>query len=172
MDERSTVDLLHDHTASLRRFALVLTRNRDEAEDLVQETLMRAIAAADGWEPGTDLRAWLFKIMHNLHLSALRKRQVREAARPGLPNAVAEASQALRVEARQALEALETLPEAQRQAILMVAVEDMRYADAARVMGVPLGTFMSRLARGREALRRVMEGARLPRLRLVGGRAP
>ena len=172
MDEKSTVELLHDHIASLRRFALVLTRSRDDAEDLVQETLLRAIAAADAWEPGTDLRAWLFKIMHNLHLSALRKRQVRDAAQPTLPGAVAEASQALRVEARQALEALDTLPDNQRQAILMVAVEDMRYADAAQVMGVPLGTFMSRLARGREALRNAMDRTRLPRLRLVGGRTP
>jgi RNA polymerase sigma-70 factor (ECF subfamily) len=172
MEQPSTVDQLHAHVARLRRFALVLTRNPDEAEDLVQETLLRAIAAADAWEPGTDLRAWLFKILHNLHLSAMRKRQVRDAAEPGFPPAVAEPSQALRVEALQVLEALKDLPEPQRQAILMVAVEDMRYVDAAAVMGVPLGTFMSRLARGRDALRKVMEGvARSPRLRVVGGRS-
>ncbi len=170
MGQRSTVEQLNDHVASLRRFALVLTRSRDEAEALVQETLLRAVAAADAWQPGTDLRAWLFKIMHNQHISDMRKRQVREAAQPEFPPPVAQASQSLRVEARQALEALGTLPEAQRQAIVLVALEDMRYQDAAAVMGVPLGTFMSRLARGREALRRLIEGAARPRLRVIGGR--
>lgn len=169
MARQSTVETLHEHVVSLRRFALVLTRNRDDAEDLVQETLTRAIAAIDSYQPGTDLRAWLFRIMNNVHISAARKRQVRDSATTALPDPVAEATQSLRVEVRQVLAALDELPDSQREAILLMALEDMKYKDAAEILNVPLGTFMSRIARGREALRRAMEGAKSVRLRIVGG---
>lgn len=157
------------HVAGLRRHALVLTRDRSEADDLVQETLTRAIAAAASWQPGTDLRAWLARIMHNVWLDALRRRGTRERAGAHGPDPVAAATQHLHVEIRRAVEALRKLPQAQRRAIAMVAFRDMRYAEAAAAMDVPLGTFMSRLARGREALRRLLDGGGRPRLHPVAG---
>lgn len=157
------------HVADLRRHALVLTRDRSAAEDLVQETLTRAIAAAASWQPGTDLRAWLARIMRNVWLDALRRRGTRERAEAHGPAPVATATQHLHVEIRRAVEALRELPEAQRRAIAMVAFRDMRYAEAAEAMDVPLGTFMSRLARGREALRRLLDGGEYPRLHSVAG---
>ena len=177
--------------AGLRRYALALTREASEAEDLVQETLTRAIAAAASWRPGTDLRAWLARIMRNAWLDALRRRGTRERAEADTgvvtsplsctgrgtreraeadgPDPVSAATQHLHVEVRRAFEALRSLPGAQREAIALVAFQDMRYAEAADAMGVPLGTFMSRLARGREALRRRLEEGRCPRLRSVAG---
>lgn len=170
MARQSTVETLHEHVVSLRRFALVLTRNRDDAEDLVQETLTRAIASVDSYQPDTDLRAWLFRIMNNTHISSARKRQVRDAARMNLPDPVVEATQSLRVEIRQVLAALDELPDSQREAILLMALDDLKYKDAAQVLDVPLGTFMSRISRGREALRRAMEGVKSVRFRVIGGR--
>lgn len=159
---------LHAHVASLRRYALVLTRNRDDAEDLVQECLARAIAAADRWRPGSDLRVWLFRILHNVHVSELRKRKVRRDARMELPEPVVEDDPHARLELRRALEALDALPEAQRRPIVLVALQEMSYAEAARTLDLPLGTFMSRLGRGRARMRRVLEGVKAPtRLRLV-----
>lgn len=167
MSRLGLADELHEHVAALRRYALVLTRNADEAEDLVQDCLTRAIAAAHSWQPGSDLRLWLFRIMHNAHISNLRKQRVRREARLEVPEPVVGADQVTRVECRQVLEALDQLPETQRQPILLVALEELSYADAARTIDVPLGTFMSRLARGREALRRILAGAKGPKLRLV-----
>lgn len=151
------------HVAALRRYALVLTRDGTEAEDLVQETLARGIAAAASWHPGTNLRAWLLRIMRNALLDALRRRATRERVAPDGPDPVAEPTQPLHVEVRRAVEALHGLPEAQREAIALIAFAEMRYAEAADALGVPLGTFMSRLARGREALRRLLEGEERPR---------
>jgi RNA polymerase sigma-70 factor (ECF subfamily) len=169
MDRMADIaEQLHEHVASLRRYALVLTRNAHDAEDLVQECLAKAIAASHTYLPGTDLRVWLFRIMHNTHVSDLRKRRVRETATHELPEPIAEADQPKRVELQQVLDALDKLPEAQRRPIVLVALEDMSYADAAKILGVPLGTLYSRLGRGREALRRLVEGARTTKLRLVG----
>ena len=169
MARQSVVETLPEHIVSLRRFALALTRNRDDAEDLVQETLTRAIAAVDSFQLGTDLRVWLFRIMSNTHVSTLRRRQVRDAARASLPDPVVEATQSLHVEVRQLVAALDELPDTQREAIVLMALGDLKYKDAAQALDVPLGTFMSRIARGREALRRAMEGVKSVRLRIVGG---
>lgn len=158
---------LHEHVGSLRRYALVLTRNRDDAEDLVQETLTKAIAAAHTWQPGNDLRPWLFRIMHNTHVSALRKARVRDAAAPDLVETVAPEHQHGSVELRQVLDALETLPEAQRKPIMLVALSDMSYNDAAKSLDVPLGTFMSRLGRGRAALRKLVGDVGRGKLHLI-----
>lgn len=147
---------IRTHIASLRRYALVLTRDHHEAEDLVQETLVKAIAKADTLDPSSDLRPWLFRIMHNTHVSGLRRAQVRKAAEPDLPEPVVPDSQHRRIELQQVLDALDQLPEAQRRPIILVALEDMSYAEAARTLDVPLGTFMSRLGRGRKALRSLL----------------
>lgn len=167
MSRRDLAGQLIDHVGSLRRYAMVLTRKPDEAEDLVQECLARAIAAAHTWQPGSDLRAWLFRIMHNAFIDHVRKQRVREVGQPAAVEVAESPVQPHRVELAQVLDALRALPEHYREPIVLVAIEEMSYADAAKVIDVPLGTFMSRLARGREALRRVVRGEKGPHLRLV-----
>lgn len=149
---------LSKHVRSLRRYALVLTRDPVAADDLVQETLTRALARADSWQPGSDLRPWLFRIMHNAHVSDLRRARTRADAAPDLPAPVAPETQHDRLELQQVLQALDRLPEAHRRPIILIALREMSYAEAARSLEVPLGTFMSRLGRGREALRRLIGG--------------
>ena len=163
------------HVAALRRYAVVLTGNRPDAEDLVQECLTRAIAAAASWPGGPNLRRWLFRIMHNTHVSDLRRRRVRSDYDRNTVFETAHApNQAAQLEAKAVLAALDRLPEPQRQAISLIAIEGMRYDEAAVILGIPTGTLMSRLARGREALRRALadEGtdSKTPVLRLVKGR--
>ena len=169
MAERTMVEDLPAHVAGLRRYALALTGSRFEAEDLVQETLTRAIAAAPGFRKGGNLRGWLFTIMHNAFVSGVRARR---AADRGLDDDLPELSQAPaqlhRLELRDVLAGLSRLPEAQRAALVLIALEDFSYSEAARVLGVPLGTLMSRLARGREALRQAMSADAPPRLRVIG----
>ncbi len=160
-------DRLHEHVQGLRRYALVLTRDPTQAEDLVQETLTKAIAAASSWQPGTELRPWLFRILHNTHISGLRKAKVRAEAAPDLPEPVARDTQLASVELRQVLDALDRLPEAQRKPIVLVALQEMSYAEAARALDVPLGTFMSRLGRGRAALRTLLGEIRRGKLNLI-----
>ena len=160
-------DRLHEHVQGLRRYALVLTRDATQAEDLVQETLTKAIAAAHTWQPGTELRPWLFRILHNTHISGLRKAKVRAEAAPDLPEPVTGDTQLAAVELRQVLEALDRLPEAQRKPIVLVALQEMSYAEAARSLDVPLGTFMSRLGRGRAALRSLLGEMRRGKLNLI-----
>lgn len=172
---------ISEHIASLRRYALVLTRNRDEAEDLVQECLARAIAAADTFRPGADMRAWLFRILHNVHVSAIRRQKVRETLLPdhdGREQGI-EAPQDRALEVREVLDALGHLPDEQRRAVTLIALEEMKYDEAAKVLGVPVGTLMSRLGRGRAALRELLGGKRKerqadaklpgPKLRIVKG---
>ncbi|MFN7003044.1 MAG: sigma-70 family RNA polymerase sigma factor [Roseinatronobacter sp.] len=149
---------LHDHIGSLRRYALVLTRDSVAADDLVQETLVKAIDKADTFQPGSDLRPWLFRILHNTHISALRREKTRQDAAKDLPDPIARECQDTQLELKQVLSALNQLPEAQRNPIILVALREMSYAEAARVLDVPLGTFMSRLGRGREALRQIVNG--------------
>jgi RNA polymerase sigma-70 factor (ECF subfamily) len=143
----------------LRRYALALTRNESSADDLVQDCLVRAIAKQHLWAEGTDLRAWLFTILHNQHVNQVR-RSVREGApvemsetEPSLSRA---ADQGKRLELRDLDRALAKLPEEQRVVILLVGLEGMGYETAAKVVGVPVGTVRSRLSRGRDALRRLM----------------
>jgi RNA polymerase sigma-70 factor (ECF subfamily) len=159
--------MVHEHTMALRRYALVLTRNADMAEDLVQETLAKAIAAADKFEPDTDLRVWLFRILHNTHISEVRKQQVRARAAVDLPEPVFEPDPTLRLEVRQVLEALDQLPAEQRDPIVLIALEGMSYADAAKSLNIPSGTLYSRLGRGRAALRRMMDEVRNTKFRVV-----
>lgn len=163
------------HLGVLRRYALVLTRDADQAEDLVQEALLRAIAGAATWRAGQDLRPWLLSIVHNAHVSRRRRAQVeaagtRELAANALP--AAPATQHQRVELGQTMAAVLTLPEDQREAIVLVAIDGLSYKEAAEIQGLPLGTLMSRLARAREALRLAVAGCgagagERPALRMV-----
>lgn len=158
---------LHAHVAGLRRYALVLTRDAVAADDLVQETLVKAIDKADTFQPGTDLRPWLFRILHNTHVSDLRRARTRAEAAADLPEPLARECQHTELELKQVLGALDLLPEAQRMPIVLVALREMSYAEAARSLDVPLGTFMSRLGRGRDALRRIVQGVAKGKLALL-----
>jgi RNA polymerase sigma-70 factor (ECF subfamily) len=162
------------HLGVLRRYALVLTRSSDEAEDLVQEALLRAIVGAATWQPARGLRPWLLSIVHNTHVSRRRRQQVEQAARGELTGAeaVTPAAQFRRVELAQTMAALMRLPEDQREVLVLVAIEGLAYKDAAEILDLPLGTLMSRLARAREALRRAVgqgddAGRERPGLRVV-----
>lgn len=143
----------------LRRYARALTRDIVAADDLVQDCLLRGLAKIHLWKEGTDLRAWLFTILHNQYVN-----QVRRAVREGVAVSVSEteptltrvADQGKRLELRDLDRALARLPEEQRTVILLVGLEGMRYEAVAEMVGVPVGTVRSRLSRGREALRRLM----------------
>jgi len=162
------LDDLADHVAGLRRYAIALTGGRQDADDLVQETLTRAIAAAPSFGGRGSLRAWLFSIMHNAFVSGLRQRwpQV-DIEDVELPTP---APQLARLEVRDVLTVLARLPEPQRAALSLIAVEEFSYEEAAAILGIPSGTLMSRLARGRETLRRLMSGEAPPTLRVVEGK--
>ena len=140
----------------LRRYALALTQNVIDADDLVQDCLSRALGKIHLWQKGTDLRAWLFTILHNQHVSRVR-RQVREWASIELltsgPRLVLPPHQVARLELRDIGRALAELPEEQRSVILLVGLEGMGYNEAASIVNVPVGTVRSRVARGRESLR-------------------
>ena len=171
MTSRPVIDQLAEHTAGLRRYALALTGGQQEAEDLVQETLVRAIAAARSFRTGGNLRPWLFSIMHNAFISGVRKGRPPTVELTDEIAAVAQApAQLIRLEVRDVLAALARLPEAQRAALSLIALEDFTYEQAARIQGIPIGTLMSRLARGREALRQIMNGDLRVPLRVIGGR--
>jgi RNA polymerase sigma-70 factor, ECF subfamily len=143
----------------LRRYARALTRDIVAADDLVQDCLVRSLAKLHLWKEGTDLRAWLFTILHNQYVNQVR-RAVREGAAVSVsetePSLTSAADQGKRLELRDLDRALARLPEEQRTVILLVGLEGMRYEAVAEVIGVPVGTVRSRLSRGREALRRLM----------------
>src|SRR5712671_2980983 len=143
----------------LRRYARALTRDAVTADDLVQDCLTRALGKLHLWQPGTDLRAWLFTILHNQYVNHIR-RAVREGSAVGLsesePLLSRAPQQGKRLELRDLERAIAKLPEEQRAVILLVGLEGMRYEEVAEVLDVPVGTVRSRLSRGREALRRLM----------------
>ncbi len=143
----------------LRRYARALTRDAVAADDLVQDCLVRGLAKQHLWKEGTDLRAWLFTILHNQYVNQVR-RSVREGATVAVsetePSLTHAADQGKRLELRDLDRALAKLPDEQRTVILLVGLEGMRYEAVAEVIGVPVGTVRSRLSRGRDALRRLM----------------
>jgi RNA polymerase sigma-70 factor, ECF subfamily len=142
----------------LRRYARALTRDLVSADDLVQDCLTRALGKLHLWQDGSDLRAWLFTILHNQYVNHIR-RAVREGAAVALnetePMLSRAPQQGKRLELRDLERAITQLPEEQRSVILLVGLEGMRYEEVAAVLDVPVGTIRSRLSRGREALRRL-----------------
>jgi RNA polymerase sigma-70 factor (ECF subfamily) len=154
---------------SLYRAALRLARVPADAEDLVQETYLKAFRAADRFEPGTNLRAWLFTILHNTALNRARDRardtvavdseivdQAADAAAPGGSSAgAAETPESLLIRETLAPElqaAIDALPESFRQAVWLRDVEEFSYAEIAAMLSIPIGTVMSRISRGRNLL--------------------
>ncbi len=140
----------------LRRYARAMVRDPIAADDLVQDCLVRALGKIHLWEKGTDLRAWLFTILHNQHVSlarqAARQRHSIELQQhnPGLAFLP---TQTVRLELRDLERAIAKLPEEQRSVILLVGLEGMSYVEAASIANVPVGTVRSRVSRGRETLR-------------------
>jgi RNA polymerase sigma factor (sigma-70 family) len=153
----------------LRRYARALTGSRDDADDLVQDTLERAWAKSGLWRGVTDMRAWLFSVMHNLHVDAVRRpRLTTVPIDDDTPEIAVAPTQGERLAVLDLQAALEQLPIEQREIVLLVALEDMAYADVAKTLGIPIGTVMSRLSRGRERLRALMDGRAEPvRLKVV-----
>jgi len=143
----------------LRRYARALTRDTAVTDDLVQDCLTRALGKLHLWQEGTDLRAWLFTILHNQYVNQVR-RAIREGAPVGLsetePMLTQAPHQGKRLQLRDLDRALARLPGEQRSVILLVGLEGMRYEEVAAVLDVPIGTVRSRLSRGRETLRRLM----------------
>lgn len=145
---------------SLRRYARALTGDAVAADDLVQDCLERALVRRHLWLRRGSMRAWLFTILHNVHANAVR----RESRRPRLlpieagPHASVLPTQDHAVRLRQFAEALDQLPDEQRAVILLVGLENMTYAESAKILKVPIGTVMSRLSRGRERLRQLTDG--------------
>jgi RNA polymerase sigma-70 factor (ECF subfamily) len=138
-----------------------LTGNAHDAEDLVQETMLRAYRAFDRYRPGTNARAWLFTILHRLRTDALRRRgrspETVELLNDGPP--VAPVHEAILTSGREEIvRALENLPEVFRSAVVLRDVEEFTYAEIADILGVPVGTVMSRIHRGRAHLRRALSG--------------
>jgi RNA polymerase sigma-70 factor (ECF subfamily) len=152
--------LIEQHIPRLRRYARALTGERAVADDLVQDTLERAWNKLHLWRRGSDLRAWLFTIMHNIYVNQLRSR----AAHPQVPledgdfHPADHAAEADRLEIRDLDIALRRLPDEQREVLLLIGLEQLSYEETARALGIPIGTVMSRLSRGRERLRRLMGG--------------
>ncbi len=165
------------HLPALRRYALALTRNAVDADDLVHDALVLAYERRDSFRLGSNLRLWLFSILHNRFIDDTRARSVRVAhvAREAdLQDEASAPTQEQGVWLSQVRRAVEGLPEDQRAALHLVAVEGMNYAQAAEVLSVPVGTLMSRLGRARLALRAMREPLAQParpslRLKLVRG---
>ena len=150
---------VHELIPRLRRYARALTGERSAADDLVQDTLERAWNKLHLWREGSDLRAWLFTIMHNVHVNQVRSR-IATSTVPldEAPEAPVRPTQSDMLEVRDIDSALQQLSVDQRQVLLLVAVERLSYDETARALGIPIGTVMSRLARGRDRLRMVLSG--------------
>jgi RNA polymerase sigma-70 factor (ECF subfamily) len=158
----------------LRRFALTLTRRWEDADDLVQATVERALTRLGGWKEDTRLDSWLFKMMQNLWIDQTRARRVRggdavggEAELALLPGVDGRPVMEARLTLQATLEAAMQLPEDQRAALLLVVVEGFSYREAAEVLDVPIGTVMSRISRARAALEGKVSGDEAPPLKVV-----
>ncbi len=147
-----------EHIPRLRRYARALAGDSHRADDLVQDTLERALTKFHLWRHGSDLRAWMFSIMHNVFVNQLKAR--RELALDEATEAALEsAPQSDPLQVRDLDAALRRLPAEQREVLLLVGLEQLSYAEAGQVLDLPIGTVMSRLSRGRERLRALMSGA-------------
>jgi len=151
--------LIEAELPRLRRYALPLLRNTDRADDLVQDTVLRALEKKHLYQSGTNLRAWLFTLMHNQYVNTVR-RSVRQGSmvhiddiQPATP-----ATQMRRLELNDLERAVARLPDEQRTVLLLVGLEGMKYEEVAEIHEVPVGTVRSRLSRARTAIRSMLDG--------------
>lgn len=158
-------EFIRDQIPRLRRYARALMGERSRADDLVQDTLERAWTRFHLWRRGSNLRAWLFTVMHNVFVNQYRRQlktaalTLDEAAEPAVQDGAPQS-----MDMRDLLKALEQLPADFREVLLLVSVEQMTYEEVAEVLSVPLGTVMSRLSRGRAQLRALLSGEASPAL--------
>jgi len=158
--ERIRVQLI-ELLPRLRRFARNLTRQPDDADDIVQIALERALTRCDQWDSESRLDSWMFGIIRNAWIDEVRSRQRRgpQLDVNEMSDLLADTEAAMQIEALSVQAAMNQLPEEQRTAVSLVLVEGLSYKEAAQVMAIPIGTLTSRLARGREALQALLGGA-------------
>ncbi|GMQ87413.1 MAG: sigma-70 family RNA polymerase sigma factor [Gammaproteobacteria bacterium] len=153
-------DLLVTQIPRLRRYARALTGDVNRADDLVQDCLARALPRLKLWKPGTDMRAWLFTIMHNLFVNECRRQRkqpdMTAFAADDVPGPYDNSEADVRLSELQS--GLQRLAPEQREVLLLVSIEGLSYQQVAGVLGIPNGTVMSRLHRGRQQLRKWMSG--------------
>jgi RNA polymerase sigma factor (sigma-70 family) len=142
----------------LRRYARALVGDRATADDLVQDTLERAWAKLHLYRRGTDLRAWLFTVMHNVHVNRVRAARPTDMLEDEMPELAQRAPQGDTLLVRDLDRAIARLPAEQAAVLLLVTLEEMSYEEVAHTLGIPIGTVMSRLSRAREKLRAMMLG--------------
>ncbi len=154
---------------ALRRYALALTRDRDTADDLVQDCLERAIRKKSLWRPIGPVRPWLFKILLNIYRNDLKRNRHRPTLVP-MDNMTTEphhgGEQTSRLALAETADAIDRLPAEQREALLLIVLEGVSYEEAAKILELPIGTLMSRLGRARASLRLLTDNP-APRLRTV-----
>jgi RNA polymerase sigma-70 factor (ECF subfamily) len=149
--------LIEAEIPHLRRFARYVVRDVDRADDLVQECLTRAIAKIHTWTPGTNLRAWLFVILKNCHINVVRRERPSGEMPTDHPMLNVPANQDAHINLLEVRDAYLRLSEEHREVLLLVAIEGLRYEEAAAILKLPLGTVRSRLSRARQALRDALE---------------
>jgi RNA polymerase sigma-70 factor (ECF subfamily) len=161
--DRTGAELVQ-HIPRLRRYARALTRDRNRADDLVQDTVERALAKFHLWRPGSDLRAWMFTIMHNVYVNQVRADSASllsaledESAQPAI-----RATQSDHLEVLDLQSALSKIPPDQLEVLLLIGLEQMTYEETAQVLEIPIGTVMSRLSRARDRLRLLLKSGEQP----------
>lgn len=170
MDDRKAA--IVSEIPRLRRYARSLLHERDAADDLVQDCLVRALSRLDNWQTGESPRSWLFTVMHHVFIDQKRRSGRRgEAAMLPLDAGEAQAAPAEQfgnAASRDIIDALQAISPDRRAALVLVTIEGFSYAEAANILGVPAGTLMSRISRGREELRALLDdSARRRNLRVV-----
>ena len=163
----SDADSIVELIPRLRRYARALASDRAAADDLVQDTLERAWSKFHLYRRGTDLRAWLFTVMHNVYVNQLRSAKVSAVLDEDMPELARPARETDGLVLRDLDAAIRRLPPEQREVLLLVALEDLSYEETAGVLGIPIGTVMSRLARAREKLRAMLAGLPPGKLKVV-----
>ncbi|MBM3341832.1 MAG: sigma-70 family RNA polymerase sigma factor [Betaproteobacteria bacterium] len=153
----------------LRRYARALTGDTLTADDLVQDTLERALTKRHLWRPGSDLRAWMFTVMHNIFVNQVRSRSAQNtvALEQEAYDVPAKASPVDLLELGDIDAAIRQLPGEQREVLLLVALEQLSYEEVAQALGIPIGTVMSRLYRACERVRVLLEGGGASGLKVV-----
>jgi len=157
----AVLDSMEDQIPHLRRYARALTRDPEAADDLVQDTLERAISRLDKFRDGTDLRSWMFTIMHNMYIDDCRRWQRRGPQIPieeWTPESHQPAVQPWRIELGNLHANFKYLRSGEQDVIRLIGFQGLKYEEAAEELGIAVGTVKSRLFRARATLRRMQEG--------------